>query len=136
MNARLIAISGPLEGATFPIDGELSIGRDRQNTLAIEDRVLSRRHCAIQEGDGKCSLRDLGSSNGTYVNGLPVTMRMLDDGDQITAGQNLFLFACGAAAHARTGEVEMDHGGINPLSTVMLKPEDAIYLRPEELPEI
>ena len=32
--------------------------------------------------------------------------------------------------------MELDHGGINPLSTVMLKPEDAIYLRPEELPEI
>src|SRR5438477_2127157 len=96
MNARLVAITWPLEGATFPVEGELSIGRDRQNTLAIEDRVLSRRHCAIQESDGKCSVRDLGSSNGTYVNGLPVTMRMLSDGDQITAGQNLFLFACGA----------------------------------------
>jgi transcriptional regulator with GAF, ATPase, and Fis domain len=138
MNARLVAISGPLEGATFPIQGELSIGRDRQNTLAIEDRVLSRRHCAIQESDGKCSLHDLGSSNGTYVNGLPVTMRMLNDGDQITAGQSLFLFACGAAAHAgaSAGAVELDRGGINPLSTVMLKPEDAIYLRPEEVPEI
>src|ERR1051325_9735356 len=100
MSARLIAISGPLEGGTFPIDGELSIGRDRQNTLAIEDRVLSRRHCAIQDSDGKCSLRDLGSSNGTYVNGLPVTQRMLIDGDQITAGQSLFVFACGTAVDA------------------------------------
>jgi two-component system, NtrC family, response regulator HydG len=136
MTARLVAISGPLEGATFPIEGELSIGRDRQNTLAIEDRALSRRHCAILAADGKCSLRDLGSSNGTYVNGLPVTMRMLSDGDQITAGQSLFLFACGAAAHAAAGAVELDRGGINPLSTVMLKPEDAIYLRPQEVPEI
>ena len=136
MNARLVAISGPLEGATFPIEGELSIGRDRQNTLAIEDRVLSRRHCTIQATDGKCSLRDLGSSNGTYVNGLPVTMRMLNDGDQITAGQSLFLFACGAAARAGSGAVEIDRGGLNPMSTLMLKPEDAIYLRPEEVPEI
>src|ERR1051326_5375538 len=135
MNARLVAISGPLEGASFPIGGELSIGRDRQNTLAIEDRVLSRRHCAIQETDGKCSLRDLGSSNGTYVNGLPVAARVLNDGDQITAGQSLFLFASNTAADA-AGSVEMDHGGINPLSTVMLKPEDAIYLRPQEVPEI
>jgi len=137
MNARLVAISGPLEGATFPIEGELSIGRDRLNTLAIEDRVLSRRHCAIQESDGKCSLRDLGSSNGTYVNGLPVTSRVLNDGDQITAGQSLFLFACGTAGTAAAaGTVELDRGGINPLSTVMLKQEDAIYLRPQEVPEI
>jgi Nif-specific regulatory protein len=136
MNARLVAISGPLEGATFPIESELSIGRDRQNTLAIEDRVLSRRHFAIQVADGKCSLRDLGSSNGTYVNGLPVTSRMLNDGDQITAGQSLFLFACGEAAEPAGGVVEIDRGGINPLSTVMLKQEDAIYLRPQEVPEI
>src|SRR3954453_16078779 len=127
MNARLIAISGTLEGATFPIEGELSIGRDRQNTLAIEDRVLSRRHCSIQVADGKCSLRDLGSSNGTYVNGLPVTMRMLNAGDHITAGQNLFLFTCGGVPHTAAGTVELDHGGINPLRTMMLKPEDAIY---------
>src|SRR5436190_6949663 len=136
MNARLVAISGPLEGATFPIEGELTIGRDRQNTLAIEDRVLSRRHCAIQQEDGKCSLRDLGSSNGTYVNGLPVTSRMLNDGDQITAGQSLFLFASSAAGEAGAGVVELDRGGINPMSTVMLKQEDAIYLRPGEVPEI
>src|SRR5262249_11078490 len=138
MNARLVAISGPLEGATFPIEGELSIGRDRQNTLAIEDRVLSRRHCAIAQAEGKCSLRDLGSSNGTYVNGLPVTSRMLNDGDQITAGQSLFLFACNTVeeAGAGAGMVELDPGGINALSTVMLKQEDAIYLRPGEVPEI
>src|SRR5581483_8889757 len=97
MNARLVAISGPLEGATFPIEGELSIGRDRLTTLAIEDRVRPRRHCALQESDGKCSLGDLGSSNGTYVNGLPGTSRVLNDGDQSTAGQSLFLFACGTA---------------------------------------
>src|SRR4029079_14251798 len=126
MNARLVAISGPLEGATFPIEKELSIGRDRQNTLAIEDRVLSRRHCAIQLADGKCSLRDLGSSNGTYVNGLPVTSRTLNDGDQITAGQSLFLFTSGTADDTAAGSVELDRGGINPMSTVMLKPEDAI----------
>jgi Nif-specific regulatory protein len=136
MNARLVAISGPLEGASFPIEGELSIGRDRQNTLAIEDRVLSRRHCTIQQVNGKCSLRDMGSSNGTYVNGLPVTARVLNDGDQITAGQSLFLFACGTAEDTSPGSVELDRGNINPLSTVMLKPEDAIYLRPQEVPEI
>src|SRR5215467_1740001 len=105
MHARIVAISGPLEGATFLIEGELSVGRDRQNTLAIEDRVLSRRHCAIQDTDGKCCLRDLGSSNGTYVNGLPVTSRILNDGDQITAGQSLFLFASSTATGAAAGAV-------------------------------
>src|SRR5262249_51730013 len=64
--------------------------------------------------------------------------RMLNDGDQITAGQSLFLFACNTVEEvgAGAGMVELDRGGINPLSTVMLKQEDAIYLRPGEVPEI
>ena len=91
MPAQLVAIAGPLEGVTFTIDGELSIGRDQQNTLAIEGPRAVTPPLRNPGGDGKYSLRDLGSSNGTYVNGLPVTMRMLNDGDQITAGPDLFL---------------------------------------------
>src|SRR5690349_18687889 len=135
MPAQLVAISGPLEGVTFMVDGELSIGRDKLNTLAVEDdRVLSRRHCAIQEIEGAFSLRDLGSSNGTYVNGLPVTARVLNDGDQITAGQSSFIFTTTPAA-VIDPLVRLHAGDLNPLSTVVLKREDAIYLNPKELPK-
>src|ERR1035438_10044843 len=92
MEARLMAISGPLEGAVFPLDVELSIGREKTNTIPIEDRVLSRRHCLIQKDNGHFNIRDLTSSNGTYVNGLPIAAHVLKDGDQIGAGQSLFLF--------------------------------------------
>src|ERR1035441_2943840 len=92
MEARLVAISGPLEGAVFPLEAELSIGREKTNTIPIEDRVLSRRHCLIQKDNGHFNIRDLNSSNGTYVNGLPVAAHVLKDGDQIKAGQSLFLF--------------------------------------------
>src|SRR5450759_3447553 len=92
MVARLLAISGPLEGAVFPLEAELSIGREKTNTIPIEDRVLSRRHCLIQKDNGHFNIRDLNSSNGTYVSGLPVAAHVLKDGDQIKAGQSLFLF--------------------------------------------
>ena len=79
MEARLVAISGPLEGAVFPLDAELSIGREKTNSVPIEDRVLSRRHCLIQKDNGQFKVRDLNSSNGTYVNSLPIAAHLLKD---------------------------------------------------------
>lgn len=73
---RLVGIGGPVEGGTFALAGEeSSIGRDHTNALAINDRPVSRRHCAIRKlAPGRFEIRDLGSRNGTAVNGLPVTI--------------------------------------------------------------
>jgi Nif-specific regulatory protein len=134
MNAQLVVISGPFEGVSFTVEGEFSIGRDKLNTLAIEDdRVLSRRHCVIEPDGEAFHIRDLGSSNGTYVNGLPITTRALQDGDQISAGQSSFIFAATAGAALR--RIDLDTGGVNPLTTVVLKREDAIYLNPGQVPQ-
>ena len=133
MDARLVAIAGPLEGAVFPLSGELSIGREKTNTISVEDRVLSRRHCRIQDEGGEFSIHDLNSSNGTYVNGLPVTTRVLKDGDQIRAGQSVLLFENGDGEPFRPAlPVEFDRE--NPMSaTLLLKAEDALYLFPSKL---
>jgi transcriptional regulator with GAF, ATPase, and Fis domain len=100
--ASLIGIGGPVEGGTFALAGEeISIGRDHTNTLAINDRSVSRRHCAIRQlaAEG-FEIRDLGSRNGTAVNGLPVTARALADGDEIRIGDCYFRFrASGSMAH-------------------------------------
>jgi transcriptional regulator with GAF, ATPase, and Fis domain len=53
---------------------------------------MSRRHCAVEMTNGSCTLRDLGSSNGTYVNGIPVRERVLAHGDRIRAGDSVLLF--------------------------------------------
>src|ERR1035438_4131627 len=82
MESSLVAISGPLEGAVFRLEAEVSIGRERTNSIPVEDRVLSRRHCTIVEENGQFNVRDLKSSNGTFVNGLPISARVLHDGDQ------------------------------------------------------
>src|SRR5580658_1035883 len=68
MNARLVVISGPLEGGDFSLANDLSIGREKTNTVSVEDRMLSRHHCLIHVGDSEFQIRDLGSSNGTFVN--------------------------------------------------------------------
>src|ERR1039457_786071 len=137
MEARLVAISGPLEGAVFPLAVELSIGRERSNTLPIEDRVLSRRHCLIQKDNGYFNIRDLTSSNGTYVNGLPIAAHVLKDGDQIGAGQSLFLFVHNEVESVVASlPLELASGNPMAAATVLLKAEDALYLRPQNLPRV
>ena len=137
MEARLVAISGPLEGAVFPLEAELSIGREKTNTIPIEDRVLSRRHCLIQKDNGHFNIRDLNSSNGTYVNGLPVAAHVLKDGDQIKAGQSLFLFVHNEVEPV-VASLPLEFASGNPIAaaTVILKAEDALYLRPQNLPRV
>ncbi len=64
-----------------------SIGRTSENDLAIEDTSLSRRHALIENVDGRFILSDCGSSNGTFINGSPVTVsNELSDWDVLTFG--------------------------------------------------
>src|ERR1700686_2168710 len=71
-NPRLLGIGGPLKGTAFPLPaGEVSIGRDSSNQLWVSDPALSRRHCLVIADNGQFSIRELGSRNGTLVNGVP-----------------------------------------------------------------
>ena len=92
MTAKLVVLAGPRCGETVSIDSaETSIGRDVRNHLNIPDHLMSRRHCVV-ELSGGCTLRDLGSANGTYVNGMPVRERTLSHGDRIRVGDSVLLF--------------------------------------------
>jgi len=72
-NPRLVGIGGPLKGTAFSLpSGEVSIGRDSSNHLWAPDPALSRRHCLLVASDDQVSIRDLGSRNGTLVNGVPI----------------------------------------------------------------
>jgi transcriptional regulator with GAF, ATPase, and Fis domain len=99
MSARLIVLAGPLCGEAFPIDGiGTVIGRDPSAALSIPDRLMSRRHCAVQLDEGRFLLRDLSSSNGTFVNGIPVQERVLEHGDRIRAGDSILMFLTAASS--------------------------------------
>ncbi len=136
MNPRLVAIMGPLKDATFALTNEeLAIGRDPSNQLHIADLALSRRHCVIRGGAGQFSLVDLGSLNGSLVNGVPVKERLLEHGDRIAIGDSQFLFLVREEAEVRHGSapVELEDGKWITGSTRRLRMEDAIYLRPGKL---
>ena len=64
----------------------VTIGRLPENDVVVSDKGVSRRHAQIRTKDGGSTLTDLGSTNGTNLNGKPVQSRPLNDGDRITVG--------------------------------------------------
>lgn len=79
---------------TYPLDEDESLGRNRNNSICIKDPYLSGKHAVIKEKNGVHYLTDLGSTNGTLVNGqkLERAEAILKDGDRIHAGSLDFLY--------------------------------------------
>lgn len=90
----LIVESGRLKGQTFALgEGQnLAIGRGVHSDIQIPDNGVSRLHCRISQEGGEYFLLDLGSSNGTMVNGESATRRALAEGDLIGVGSSTLRF--------------------------------------------
>jgi uncharacterized protein YkwD len=72
---------------------ELTVGSEKDNTLLLRDRSVSRRHAAIRYGNGKYVVRDLNSTNGTFVNEQPIRApTVLKDGDRVRFGGVQYVF--------------------------------------------
>ena len=90
--ARLIAIAGSQAGRKFKIGDHSVLGRGSDATVTLEDPEVSRSHARISKSDvGAYLLEDLGSKNGTQVNGLPITRHLLSFGDKIQVGPHVML---------------------------------------------
>ena len=74
------------------ISTPVTIGREEENGIQLNDERISRFHAKIQDDSGRTILTDLESTNGTRVNGRPVRMRVLRPGDQITVGRCMLVF--------------------------------------------
>ncbi|MDX1582894.1 MAG: FHA domain-containing protein [Thermoanaerobaculia bacterium] len=87
----LVCTKGPCAGKEFEVPPEGGIV-GRKGTVKIPDEYLSRKHFAFfrDEDEGALRIRDLGSSNGTYLNTLPARDTKVQDGDQIRAGYSEF----------------------------------------------
>jgi pSer/pThr/pTyr-binding forkhead associated (FHA) protein len=81
--------SGPHQGERFTVTLPCSIGR-KDCDLTLEDRLISRRHAELKIVESKLVIEDLGSKNGTKVNGTAVTSRQLAPNDLITIGPAKF----------------------------------------------
>ncbi len=89
--AVLRGVSGPLFGKIVPIHGRLVIGRGDDCDLVLDEPEMSRKHAMIEINQSEIYLRDLGSSNGTFVNGVQVRDATLHTGDQLAFDRNRFL---------------------------------------------
>jgi predicted component of type VI protein secretion system len=85
---RLVMTKGPEPGQTIALDrDEMSIGRDPNSDITINDAQISRRHAQIAVRGNVVVLEDLGSTNGTFVNGMRLTTsQALSNGDVIGLG--------------------------------------------------
>ncbi len=136
MNPRLRIIAGPLKNQVVELPaGEVFVGRDGGNQIAIIDPALSRRHCALSFEESGYRLRDLESRNGTLVNGALIQEHLLKHGDRIAVGDSLLLFLTQEDSPEQTGTIEFDDESLPMQATVHLRPEDALYLHPEFAPQ-
>ncbi|MDD5200466.1 MAG: FHA domain-containing protein [Terrimicrobiaceae bacterium] len=81
-------------------DEKVSIGRLADNTIQIEDASVSSHHAEIAVEKGEYHLHDKGSTNGTFVNGQPVTDAILRDGSQVRFGSVEAVFSADAPTTA------------------------------------
>ncbi len=108
MNYVLQVVRGRSANTTLKLsDGVTSVGRHDDCWIRIKSSQVSRRHCEIFESGGKLTIRDLGSSNGTYVNGKRVLgQQALTLGDELTLGAvTLRVAKLGQAAAAGSAQV-------------------------------
>ena len=90
---KLLAVSGPLQGDQFLIDKDVfTIGSDTHNDLVLNDSTISRRHCEIRTGPQGHVIQDMGSTNGTVVQGVKVTKAFLEQGTEFQLGATRLVF--------------------------------------------
>ncbi len=133
MAGRLVAISGPLRKSEFLLGAEVSIGRDPDNAVCLQDPAVSPHHCTIGSRDGRLVLTDLDSSSGTFVNGIPVKQRELKSGDEVAVGNSIFLFDAEKSERAATCPVHMVERDALNVKTMELRPDELLSLAPESL---
>jgi len=105
MTPTLVFSEGPLSGRRVEVDAELVVGREDAG-LTIEDEEISRRHAVIRPGDGGIEIEDLGSTNGTYVNGVRIEgVTRLASGDTVQLGKSVLQVESVRAAATVTAAV-------------------------------
>jgi len=88
----LVVIAGPSFGEMHRLQGARCVlGRGDSAAVRLMDDGISREHAAVERDGGKMILRDLGSTNGTFCNGIRVEQRELSDGDKISIGASTIL---------------------------------------------
>ena len=112
-------ISGKYQGGEFPLpdNSEVVIGRASDLDMVLVEDMVSRRHAKIISQEGRIRIEDLGSTNGTFVNGERVTHSDLHEGDRVLIGTNIIKLV--TADRAVTGRGFAPALPVRPTQTTM-----------------
>jgi adenylate cyclase len=109
--ARLTIISPEGNQRMVNLEDHTTLGRHPDNTVQLLDRIVSKNHCHIDRIEGQFILKDLGSLNGTFVNGERVTGQTdLNPNDEITLGSTRIIFD-GTPGQAKDASQDQKGGG-------------------------
>ena len=99
---QLIVTRGGTAGARFALSEQVvTIGRHPQSTIFLDDITVSRRHAEVRRApDGQYTLHDVGSLNGTYLDGDRIDQAPLREGAQVQVGKFRLVFVIGALGGA------------------------------------
>jgi DNA-binding NtrC family response regulator/pSer/pThr/pTyr-binding forkhead associated (FHA) protein len=111
--SALLLLTGPQAGRRHEVTGEVIIGRSPSCTISLEDAKVSRRHVRLVLEDGQARVSDLGSRNGTVVNGEKIEAEMvLLPGDRLQVGDSTILFEPSARASLSDREASKEVSGL------------------------
>lgn len=102
------------EGLETPV----SIGREEDNVIQLNDERVSRIHAKMQEDRGEIILTDLNSTNGSRVNGHPVQLRVLQPGDHMQIGRCTLLYGSDAQIAEHASKLGVEVASLTPLNHV------------------
>ena len=101
-------ISGKYQGGEFPLrmEREIIIGRSSDLDMVLVEDMVSRKHAKISTQAGQIVIQDLGSTNGTFVNGEKIEEARLKEGDRILIGTSIIKLVAVDATQAQASEAE------------------------------
>jgi len=117
--ALLLAQAGPLNGQRWALKDTIILGRDADCDIVIPDRQVSRHHARLSQMANGIQLQDLGSKNGTHINGKPLQGNMiLKDGDliQVALAQKFVFFSSDATVPLEFSQGDFQSRSLYPTS--------------------
>lgn len=133
MHLELTLLNGDSKGKRFAIEAKeiCSIGRGLSCTICMNDKLFSKHHADVGYEDGKLVIADMDSVNGTFVNGQKISRKILNEGDSITIGMNVFRVApVGLSDSDSVASMSPDDQAIN-VSALTVGAADAEALSPK-----
>lgn len=99
-------ISGKYQGGEFPLlqEREIVIGRSSELDMVLVEDMVSRKHAKITTSGGQLVIQDMGSTNGTFVNGEKIRKTRLKEGDRILIGTSILKVIAGSASPVSPSE--------------------------------